>query len=398
MKTKILIFFFFILVTLISYGQNAAQEKKETTSELYKRLDKKTRGRLEGNNHKFYPIISSALSYGTNIVQDEVKPLFEKNDFLSLDYRMGYQTVGNNIYYQLWRYPEWGIGYYGVKLHNDSVFGIPNAVFAYIDIPFNKWNPNRKWSFSYSLGGGLSFNFRPNNPQTNPLNTLIGSYNNVYIDLAMWANVKMSKTLDGKIGISFVHFSNGASTLPNYGMNLIGVKTVIKHHLVQERPVVYQKKDIPKWDKKHGLFIYQAMGSKQLSEHGTNYFNSTTSVAYKYWANYKGQWLAQLDFFYDTSANSGEEPRNQVPIDDRDNPANQWSIGLFAGYEAIYNRWSFVCGWGHYLWRRYDFTDCNYQRFGIRYRIYEGFVIGAGLKARTFAADYIEWSVGYNLF
>ena len=73
MKMKNLIFLFFILVSVISYGQHAEQKKKETTSELYKRMDKKTRGRLEGNNHKFYPKISSALSYGTNMVQEEIK-------------------------------------------------------------------------------------------------------------------------------------------------------------------------------------------------------------------------------------------------------------------------------------------------------------------------------------
>ncbi len=389
MKIKLLIFFLFF--STIAFGQ-------ETTHELYKRLDKKEKGKLGDNKHKLYPQLSSAFSFGKNLVGDDLKMLFEENNYLSVDFRAGYQTVGNNIYDQLYRFPEWGVGYYGVKLYNDSIFGVPNAVFAYIDIPFSKWDPNKKWTYSYSLGGGLSFNFRPNNPQINPLNTLIGSYNNVYIDLGLWANYKLSTSLDAKLGISFVHFSNGASTLPNMGMNLIGAKAILKHHVVRERSDVYMRNDIPEWKKKHGLFIYQAVGSKQLSEHGKNYFNSTTSLAYKYWWSYKSQLVCQIDAFYDSSNNSGEPPRSNTPEWDRDNPANYWSIGVFVGYEAVYNRWSFITGWGHYVWRRYENTNANYQRFGIRYRVYEGFVVGAGLKARTFAADYIEWSVGYNLF
>jgi len=399
MKIKILILSFFIFIAVTGYAQDTdKKEKKETTHELYKRLIKKEKGKLGNNNHKIYPGLSSSVSYGKDLVGEDSKMLFEKPNYFSVDFRVSYQTVGNNIYDQLYRYPEWGVGYYGVKLYNDTIFGIPNAVFAFIDVPFNKWTPSRKWSFSYSIGGGLSFNFRPNDLEINPLNTLIGSYNNVYIDLGLWANYRLSTSLDAKFGISFVHFSNGASTLPNMGMNLIGPKAIIKHHMVQERPEVHTWGEVPQWKKKHGIFFYQAMGSKQLSMHGKDYFNSTTAVAYKYWLSYKSQIVCQFDAFYDASNNSGEPPREMVPVWDRDNPANYWSLGLFLGYEAVYNRWSFISGWGHYVWRRYKYTNGNYQRFGIRYRIYEGFVVGAGLKARTFAADYIEWSVGYNLF
>ena len=406
MKLKVLLLFIFFF-PIVLFGQEntrgiiqdtSQNETKERTHDLYKRLNEKDKGKLGINKHEKFPTLSSAISFGKSLVDEDTKNLAGSDNFLSIDFRVGYQTVGNNIYNQLWRYPKWGVGYYGVSLYNDTLFGVPNALFAYIDIPFNKWDPNRKWNFSYSIAGGLSFNFRPNNPQINPLNTLIGSYNNVYIDFGLWANYKINKSMDAKLGLSFVHFSNGASNLPNMGMNLLGAKVILEHNVVQERPEVYVRTDIPAWKKKHGLFIYQAVGAKQLSNHGTSYFNSTTSLAYKYWMGYKSQLIGQIDAFYDSSNNSGEPPREMVPEWDRNNPANLWSVGAFVGYEAVYNRISFVCGWGYYLWRNYDYTANSYQRFGIRYRVYEGFVVGAGLKARSFAADYIEWSVGYNLF
>ncbi len=381
----------FILFFLISTGQ-------ETTKELYKRLDKRLQGKLGDNTHKIYPKFSMGTSYGKNLVSGDTKELFEKPNYLSLDFRVSYQSTGKNIYDELWRYPEWGIAYYGTKLYNDEDFGVPNAVFAYIDVPFNKWNPKRKWTYSYSLGGGMSYNFRPNNPQSNPINVLIGSYNNVYIDIAFWANRRLNNSFDAKFGLSYVHFSNGASTLPNMGMNLIGPKVILQHNVTQERPNIFTRDSIPTWKVKHGISIYQAMGSKQLEEHGKNYFNSTTSVAYKYWNNYKGRWIGQLDFFYDSSANSGEKGREEVPLEDRDNAMNAWSVGIYAGYEAVYNRFSFESGWGVYAWRRYEFTSPFYQRVGVRYRLYDGLAAGVCLKARTFAADYIEWSLTYNIF
>lgn len=389
MKIKLL--GIFLLIAIFAFGQ---KEEKETTHQLYKRLDTGKKSLLGENKHKIYPKISTAWSYGKNMAGSDFDEILDSKDYFSIDFRGGYQSIGKNIYDGLYRYPEWGVGYFGVKLYNDTLFGIPNAVFAYIDVPFNKWDPNRKWSFSYSIAGGLSYNFRPNNPETNPLNTLIGSYKNVYIDLGFYANYKLSKTIDAKMGLSFVHFSNGASTLPNMGMNLLGPKIILQHHVVRERPEVYVREEIPEWEKRHGIFIYQAFGSKQLEDHGTSYLNTTTSLAYKYWFMYKGQAVAQLDAFYDGSNNN----RNEVPEADRDNPANLWSVGIFIGYEAIYNRWSFISGWGHYIWRNYEYSNPNYQRFGVRYRVYEGLVFGVGLKARTFAADYIEWSVAYNIF
>ena len=405
MKLKVLLLFIFFPMLL--FGQENIQEIKRDTSQhagkermhdLYKRLNKKEKGKLGDNNHKIYPTFSTAASYGISMVDEDTKNLAGTNSFLSIDFRAGYQTIGKNVYDQLWRYPKWGIGYYGVSLYNDTLFGVPNAAFLYIDIPFNKWDPNRKWNFSYSIAGGLSFNFRPNNPQDNPFNTLIGSYNNVYIDLGFWANYRINPSFDAKFGVSFVHFSNGASNLPNMGMNLLGAKVILEHNVVRERPVVHVREDIPKWDKRHGLFIYQAVGSKQLTSDGTKYINTTTSLAYKYWMSYKSQLIGQIDAFYDSSNNSGEPGREMVPEWDRTNPANLWSVGAFVGYEAVYNRLSFVCGWGYYVWRNYEYSKNSYQRFGIRYRVYEGLAVGIGLKARTFAADYIEISVGYNLF
>lgn len=383
----------FGVLMLLAFSVNGQDAEKETTHQLYKRLSQQVTGKFGTNNHTFYPKVSLSISYGENMVAEDQVEFFDHPNYLSMDMRGGYQSIGKNVYDQLWRYPEWGVGYYGTKLYNDTAFGVPNAVFAYIDIPFNKWNPNKRWSFSYSIAGGLSFNFRPNNAQENPVNTLIGSYNNVYIDIAFYANYMLSKSLDAKLGLSFVHFSNGASTLPNMGMNLFGPKLIVQHHLVRERPEVYVWENIPEWRKKHGLLIYQAFGTKQIEEHGESYLNTTTSLAYKYWWRAKGQWIGMVDLFYDSSNN------DRVNTPNRGDNANYFTVGLFAGYEAIYNRWSFVSGWGFNVYRTFDSSDSPfYQRFGVRYRVWDGIQLGVGLKARTFAADYIEWSIGYSLF
>ena len=364
----------------------------ESMHDLYQRLDIYVDGPFQGNNHKFYPKLAIGMSYGKNAVGD-LENIVEKPNYLSAEFRGSYETSGRNLYSQLWRFPEWSAGYYGVHLYNDTVFGQPNAVFLGIDVPFNKYDPNRKWSYSYSVAGGLSFNFRPNNPQENPWNTLIGSYNNVFIELGFWANYKINTSFDAKMGLTFVHFSNGASQLPNMGMNMLGPKVILQHHVTQERAKKNIWTDVPEWRKRHGLMIYQAFGTKQVEETpNVNYLATTTALAYKYWWNYKGQWIAQVDLFYD-------ESNNHLKNRPDDDPANNWEIGLFIGYEAIFNRWSFQSGWGFNVYQRFESSNSPYyQRFGIRYRVWEGLGIGVGLKAQTFAADFIEWGLVYNIF
>ncbi|NJC25906.1 hypothetical protein [Neolewinella antarctica] len=387
---------FFLLLSLSLNGQD--EVARPAARALYEYFDEKLPDTLSANKHNFYPVLSGNAASGVNLLMEGPKALVERPRFLSIDFRMGSQTTGRRVYQQLWRYPEWGVGYYGVKLYNDEVFGVPNALFGYIDIPGKTFSPERRWTWGYHIGGGLSFNFQPNNPDFNPLNNVIGSYNNVFIDLGFWASHKLSESIDIRGGFQFIHFSNGASSLPNQGMNMIGPNLQIKHHLVRERPTTFKRDDIPEWTSRHGLFVYQAIGGKQVTSGGKRYFNSTTGLAYKWWSGYRNRWLVQADVFYDSSNNTGEGPRDIVPVADRDNPNNLYSLGIFAGHEAVYNRWGFVVGWGVHVARRYEYTSVHYQRFGVQYRVWNGLVVGAGLKARTFAADYIEWSIGYNAF
>lgn len=386
--------FTFSICLVFSFLFSFSQEKPK---DLYKRLSQKDRSMIEGNNHKIYPKFSAGLSYGLNLISDDRSYLVEQAEYYSMEFRASYKALGYNIYDQLWKYPQWGIGYFNTKLYSEEYLGSPNAVYAFIDVPFKRHEEFKNWYWSYSIAGGMSFNFRPGNEQDNPLNTMIGSYNNVHIDLGVYTHTRLSDGFDAKMGISFVHFSNGASSLPNAGINLVGPKVVLQHRMVKERPLT-RKVEIPEWDPKNVISVLQAFGTKQLESGGEDFLNTTTAIAYKRWYSYKGMWIIQADLFYDESNNSGLTGRTMVPEDKRDEASNYYSVGLFAGHEAVYNRWSFIAGWGYYVWREYEYTNSNYQRFGVRYRVFQGLSLGVGLKARTFAADYIEYSLAYNIF
>jgi hypothetical protein len=108
--------------------------------------------------------------------------------------------------------------------------------------------------------------------------------------------------------------------------------------------------------------------------------------------------VSQVDFFYDSSNNSGEAKRSIVPEADRQNAANYYSLSLFLGHEVVYNRWSFLLGGGVFIYKRYQFDSPFYQPYGLRSRVWKGLEVGFALKAKTVGADYVEWSLGYSAF
>ncbi|RYY88447.1 MAG: hypothetical protein EOO15_08995 [Chitinophagaceae bacterium] len=76
----------------------------------------------------------------------------------------------------------------------------------------------------YSLRGrfalGLGWIQKPYDPVTNHKNTLLGSHLNAAVQASVYQQVKLGRHWSWNTGISFLHLSNGLSTLPNLGLNI----------------------------------------------------------------------------------------------------------------------------------------------------------------------------------
>ena len=66
----------------------------------------------------------------------------------------------------------------------------------------------------------MSYNWEPQDPVVNPGNLVIGATRNLYIAAGMEAQYLIGESLSASAGFKFAHFSNGQSSLPNFGVNL----------------------------------------------------------------------------------------------------------------------------------------------------------------------------------
>lgn len=319
----------------------------------------------------------------------------------------GWQTKGTRLWEQLYSLPYFGIGYYQANFFNSQELGMPSALYGFYGGSIKKYS---KWSIDYRIGFGLTYNWKPYDPDLNPYNYAIGSYNTVYIDAGVVANIPITQQFDLGIGMSFTHFSNGATSLPNLGINLMASKFSLRYNFYEERPQV-KAWDIPEYKKDHEFYFSASLGSKQVTYDTTNtnldskyydinYAMATVSFAYQRQIGHKVKFGGGLDINYDGTVDAqidiidGEIDQVIHPLSDK------LGIGIVGTFEWVIARMSIIAQPGYHILRKEieGQTPPMYQRLGVKYHFLPNTFAGIYIKAYNFSvADYIEWTVGHRI-
>lgn len=109
----------------------------------------------------------------------------------------------------------------GVSLHEFN-HQLGNPVSAYLFQGARIAKLARRLSLNYEWNLGLAFGWNPYDMETNPSNLSIGSKVTAYINVDFYLRWMLSRQWDLNIGATLTHFSNGNTSMPNYGLNLAG--------------------------------------------------------------------------------------------------------------------------------------------------------------------------------
>ncbi len=369
-----------ILIVLININTKLAAKEKEKSTNIF-----------------FDTNISSGEVLMTN---DFVKGLNRSgapvNDYAAIDLRIGWQTLGKKDWQQRLNLPYFGIGLYMSRFYNSDELGYPNAIYFMFGGPLLK---REKYAFNYEFSGGISYNWKPYNKNTNPFNIAIGSENNCYIDLRLSYSRNISKSVILSAGIRFTHFSNGAIAYPNKGINtyspFIGLKHLLTHRSKPTNIIIKEYlKDKPEFN------ILFSFGRKSVKE--TKTVNSRYVSIYNLSAEYLMS--ASHAFKYGIITDIGIDQNKNLVISG-DNvyraPTNkQIFIGTSvaghfrAGDLAV----QLELGAEILSPETKKFVKRLYQKLGLRYYINHKAIVGIRIKAKQFSvANYIEWSIGYRI-
>ncbi len=322
-----------------------------------------------------------------------------KNDFNDIYYnganlRIGWQTErGMDPYHQLYNYPIYGIGFYASTFHKKEI-GTPYAVYGFVAIPV-KPESLKKWDFNYRISLGVADNFEPYHKENNPMNILLGTHHNVYIDLGIQANYTLNRHLKLGAGFAFHHFSNGSIRQPNKGINLVPLTMALTYRPSLKTPDL-SPDPAAIFHNGSQYHIHYAAGIKQFNpDDSKRYLKSTLGMYWSLASGAKWRLGAGADLFY---SDSGRDPTIAG------NAAGTLGA-LFSGGPAFYidhvlTRNLYINGNVGWYVHRNRFNGENnpvFLRIGVRHYVVSNVYAGVSIKAHMGKADFIEWTLGYTL-
>ncbi|WP_113922741.1 acyloxyacyl hydrolase [Cognataquiflexum aquatile] len=346
-------------------------------------------------NPKFQKNLSLLFETGPMIPKNTDWGEFINNglNYTALDLRLGFKNTRKNLYNRIYKYPTYGFGLYTATFKNDYI-GKPNAVYAYADLPFTKTFLKGRLSYSYFAAFGLAFNFKPYDPDSNPINQFIGSYRNGYVHVGFTMRYALSPWLDLETAFGLKHFSNGSIKKPNSGLNFIPFSIGLRSTLNRAYFDQSSLSDIPKFIPNSHVNLWVSAGAKNYEIGGDVYMKWGFSVNYLKQRGYKLRYGLGMDMFY---AANGTLPGNW----EKSGFMDKASFAIVASGEWVLKKnFSIPLGIGVYMHRNYfnDEPSAYYERVGIRYRFSRQMFTGITLKAHGFKADFFEWTVGYAIF
>lgn len=371
---------FFILIIFGVFNFKTSAQINQEVLKKYPRYIKHFDLSIEGG-----PMLGNGTDFGEQIRNS--------SRYFGVDARLGFQKGSETLYSRVYRFPTFGVGFYGATFHNANV-GEPNALYFFMNMPFS-YQRNRKINYSYFASYGLSYNFSPFDPENNPLNLFIGSYRNVYVHLGFRAAYSLTDRIALSTTFGFKHFSNGASSLPNSGINLFPLSIGLQYTLTKEHDKDFSDYELPAHKPRTVIHFHAAPGVKEYFVGDINNFKLGTGIHVLREFSYKYRFGLGLEHFYSSNwEDRVVEPRSSAFWD-----AN--SFALFGSWEWLLTERLYApMGVGVYMHRNSFNGEWNwfYQRIGLRYRFSNNIFAGLSIKAHKGRADFFEWTLGYSIF
>ena len=147
---------------------------------------------------------------------------------LSGHLRYSFQFRPGSIPDQIYGGAYQGIGAAYYDFGNPDELGNPIAVYLFQGARIARISP--RLSFNYEWNFGLSFGWKPYDDAVNPLNKMMGSKMNAYLNADFFLDWRVTREVDFTAGLSLTHFSNGNTKFPNAGLNAVGLRAGLTYN------------------------------------------------------------------------------------------------------------------------------------------------------------------------
>ena len=305
--------------------------------------------------------------------------------------------------WQAWQhYPAFGVSIGHFSLGEGS-HGAAYTLLPHLNVPLLRLN---RWTAHLRVATGLAWVSRPYDWFDNPRQNAIGSHWNNITQFRLGTEFRAASQLRFNVGGSMTHFSNGGSSLPNFGLNIFSgwagaawffqslekedfqaatsSKRAVKRRFGGECQGGLALLEIASWDgPKHAVWIATAAGYYQISR------INRALIGIDYEAN-----NAILEWGLHSARFSSEAAARQ----------GSTRLAVFVAEEFLFGNISMVLQAGKYLGKNINqyVPKASYAKLSARYYFpallgedLKPFM-GISIKAHQFTAEYISANLGVS--
>ncbi|MBT8196356.1 MAG: acyloxyacyl hydrolase [Bacteroidia bacterium] len=326
--------------------------------------------------------IGYIMAHHPNMVllqQDHVKSFeitFERN------------TNGSKDWHKLYHYPKLGYSYQFYNLGAPELLGNAHALDVYLKVGIlNK----PKYNLFIKPLFGLGYIDKVYDRIENPKNVSINGHINALVQLQAGVEAKLTSNIDFNSSLHFTHFSNGAISKPNQGINMPSFNLGLSYGIGKNNfaPEVAA----PTGQLESYVWVSGAATVKQLYPAGGDFYWAYILTAGKYYkANHIIDYGYGLDFTYD---NSLIELRKREEMDSN-NFVYGTRGGAHIGMIVNVGRVGAVVNAGAYAFNHSPKKQIMYSKLGVRVELNKNLFTGVNLKTHYARADLLEWNIGWK--
>lgn len=304
------------------------------------------------------------------------------------------QTYGKKYWQAYFNYPTIGFSAFYSNLGDIDIIGKAYALYPFINFPLNKSKTN---TFSFRMGVGLGYLTNKYHPTENFHNTSIGSNVNAAISLTFEYKRYLSERYKISVFAGLTHFSNGSSTEPNNGLNIINAglsATYLLKDAEEYIPKQYSQQDFKKI--KPEFYIGLSYGTKRIlvfQENYTSVFNLEFYVLDRI-SNLSKIGFG-LDLVYDATDNI--YVKNYYGYNFEPTFLQLLKPGISLAYELLMGDASFLFNFGYHPYGLDMSYGRWYQKLALKVDVGK-FIFGKiTLNTHFGAADFIGFGIGVKL-
>ena len=276
--------------------------------------------------------------------------------------------------------PEWGFGFSATHSGSKYVGGLL-TLYPYMKLPLLTTGILRS---NLRLAFGLSWVEKPYDEISNPENLLLSQKISTHANVSWQNEFRLSSRHFLNAAISYYHWSNAKTNLPNLGMNIPSLGIGYRYAFNGET-----KKPIQRYDSVNKKLFYKlflSAGIKQMQVPDSSHYMVTllTGEVSKQ-VSYSSTLSLGMFVTHDASVKTDTLVKNLGGVENS-------QVAIYASYEYNFGRLIIPVQFGVFI---YNSNSKILQTVGMRYKLSRNWMAQLLLKAHGHKADLMHFGVGY---